>query len=95
MREQFRVAIAPYVLDGAVSEEVGTVTLHGKRRASERLSSSPVAPARAPKRARVDSSTDHSDGDGVGVGVKREESVPPHLDLAAMLESRRRARDDG
>ena len=86
MREQFRVAIAPYVLDGAVSEEVGTVTLHGKRRASERLSSSPVAPARAPKRARVDSSTDHSDG------VKREESVP-HLDLAAMLESRRRARD--
>ena len=91
MREQFRVAIVPYVLDGAVSEEVGTVTLHGKRRASERLSSSPVAPARAPKRARVDSSTDHSDG----VGVKREESVPPHLDLVAMLESRRRARDDG
>ena len=91
MREQFRVVIAPYVLDGAVSEEVGTVTLHGKRRASERLSSSPVAPARAPKRARVDSSTDHSDG----VGVKREESVPPHLDLVAMLESRRRARDDG
>ena len=78
MREQFRVAIAPYVLDGAVSEEVGTVTLHGKRRVSERLSS-----------------TDQSDGDGVGVGVKREESVPPHLDLAAMLESRRRARDDG
>ena len=93
MREQFRVAIAPYVLDGAVSEEVGTMTLHGKRRASERLSSSPVAPARAPKRARVDSSTDHSDG--VGVGVKRVESVPPHLDLVAMLESRRRARDDG
>ena len=86
MREQFRVAIAPYVLDGAVSEEVGTVTLHGKRRASERLSSSPVAPARAPKRARMDSSTDHSDG------IKREESAP-HLDLAAMLESRRRARD--
>ena len=90
MHEQFRIAIAPYVLDGAVSEELGTVTLHGKRRASERLSSSPVAPARAPKRARVDSSTGHSDG----VGVKREESVPPHLDLAAMLESRRRARDD-
>jgi hypothetical protein len=93
VREQFRVAIAPYVLDGAVSEEVGTAVqakkVHGKRLASERLSSSPAV--RTPKRARVGSSTGHSDD----VDVKREESVPC-LDLAAMhrsLESKRRARD--
>jgi hypothetical protein len=93
VREQFRIAIAPYVLDGAVSEEVGTAVqvkkVHRKRRASERLSSSPAA--RTPKRARLGSSTDHGDG----VGVKLEESVP-HLDLASMhrsLESKRRAQD--
>lgn len=85
MREQFRVTIAPYVIDVAESEEVG-MAVRGKRRASERLSSSPAA--RAPKRARVGSSTDHRDG----IDVKRE----PHLDLAAMhrsLESKRRARE--
>jgi hypothetical protein len=74
-------------------EEVGTAVqakkVHGKRLASERLSSSPAV--RTPKRARVGSSTGHSDD----VDVKREESVPC-LDLAAMhrsLESKRRARD--
>jgi hypothetical protein len=67
---QFRVAIALYVLDGAASEEVGTAVqtkiVPEKRRASECLSSSPAA--RAPKRAHVDSSIDHSDG----VSIKRE-----------------------
>ncbi len=69
MREQFRVAIAPYVLDaaetaattttedGAALQEQGK-KVHGKRRASERLSSSPAARGllRAPKRARLGSS---------------------------------------
>jgi len=107
VREQFRVAIAPYVLDaaetaattttedGAALQEQGK-KVHGKRRASERLSSSPAARGllRAPKRARLGSSPDHGDS------VKREESEAnrgvPHLDLAAkyrLLESKRRARD--
>lgn len=84
MREQFRVAIASYVLDGAVQ---GKKKTHGKRRASERLSSSPV-PLRAPKRARLRSSHDHDDG------VKRKESVLPHMDLANKHRSFRRAHSE-
>ncbi|KAI9440870.1 hypothetical protein H4582DRAFT_1939836 [Lactarius indigo] len=88
VREQFHVAIAPYVLDGAAEEQQQQQVkkVHGKRRASERLSSSPAArkPLRAPKRARLGSSPDHS--------VKKEDSGVPHLDLAAKLESKRRAR---
>ena len=90
VREQFRVAIAPYVLDGADSE-AGTATqgkkVHGKRRASERLSSSSPA-ARTPKRACLRSSHDRGDG------AKKEESVS-HLDLAAKsrsLKSKQRVR---
>ena len=71
MHEQFRVIIVLYVLDGADSEE-GTAAqgkkVHGKRRASERLSSSSPA-ARTPKRACLCSSHDCGDG------AKREESV--------------------
>ncbi|KAH8989468.1 hypothetical protein EDB92DRAFT_1868446 [Lactarius akahatsu] len=92
VREQFRVAIAPYVLDDDGAEEPQQQQqqgkkVHGKRRASERLSSpSPAArnPLRAPKRARLGSSPDH--------GVKREDGGVPHLDLAAKLECKRRAR---
>ncbi|KAH8995108.1 hypothetical protein EDB86DRAFT_3102824 [Lactarius hatsudake] len=91
VREQFRVAIAPYVLDDGAEEEEQpqqqVKKVHGKRRASERLaSSSPAArnPPRAPKRARLGSSPDH--------GVKSEDSGVPHLDLAAKLERKRRAR---
>jgi hypothetical protein len=84
VREQFRVAIASYVLDGAVVQEKKT---HGKRRASERLSSSPV-PLRAPKRARLRSSHDHDDG------VKRNKECVPHLDLADKHSSIRRARSE-
>lgn len=71
--------------------------VHGKRRASERLSSSPAARdlLHAPKRARL--------GDRDGVEKEENEArrdVPvPHLDLAAKwrayprrsLESKRRA----
>lgn len=81
MREQFRVAIAPYVLDSADLEEAGKAVqgkkVHGKRRASERLSSSSPA-ARTPKRARL---RDHSDS-------AKKEDIMPHLDLAAKSRSR-------
>ncbi|KAH9055733.1 hypothetical protein EDB87DRAFT_1638650 [Lactarius vividus] len=82
VREQFHVAIAPYVLDGDAEGE----KVHGKRRASERQSSSPAArnPLRAPKRARLGPSLDR--------GVKSEDGGVPHLDLAAKLECKRRAR---
>jgi hypothetical protein len=111
VREQFCVAIAPYVLDGdAAVAEIAARTeaavlvqgkkVHGKRRASERLSSSPAARGllRAPKRARLGSSPDHGeDGDAV---KKEEESEAHrgvrHLDLAAKyrsIESKRRGRE--
>ncbi|KAH9044003.1 hypothetical protein EDB84DRAFT_1471314 [Lactarius hengduanensis] len=90
VREQFRVAIAPYVLDDGAEQQQQGKKVHGKRRASERLSSSSPAarnPPRAPKRARLGSSPDH--------GVKSEDSGVPHLDLAAKLECKRRARGGG
>ena len=92
MREQFRVAIAPYVLDGDTAVSLFSAEqgkkVHGKRRASERLSSSPAVRGmlRPPKRARVDPSPDHIDG----VEAHRVQ----YLDLAAKyrsVQSKRRA----
>ena len=97
MREQFRVAIAPYVLDGhapaLLSAETGE-KVHRKRRASERLSSSPAVRGllRAPKRARLESSPDHGD---VEESEAHHDRSVRHLDLAAKyhsVESKRRAR---
>ena len=106
MREQFRVAIAPYVLDGDAARTqaaalVQEKKVHGKRRASERLSSSPAARSllRAPKRARLGSAPDHG-GDGDAVKKEESEAHPDrsvrHLDLAAKyrsVESKRRGRE--